>query len=462
MIVLAATAASTLATLLVAFVFELHVAYRLPDLRISLETAAGLVALLASFLVFGRLRQSGRLDDLALACAFAVISFSNLFLGALPAAFGRAADAILVWAALTGITIGTALFTAAAFSSPRRIRHPVRAAVVALVLCSLIIATVATVLATLAGQRPTEAIDSVPLNPDGPHLAGHPAVLACRLVGGLLFAAAALGYARRGERTGDEMMTWLGVGAVFAAFWRFNSFLYPLNSFINPSVYAEWVYAGDAFRLLFYVVVLLGAAREISSYWARLAQTAVLDERRRIARDLHDGLAQEIALIGRNAALLAPDNEVADRIRSAADRAFVESRQAIATLAESGDAPLEITLSRAAEEVADALGIKLELAIARGLRVDAERQQALLRIAREAIANAVRHGEAREVRLEVSPRGDRVCLRVVDDGCGFDLRALAEHDGFGLVSMRERARALGGEVRISARPGRGTEVAVLL
>jgi signal transduction histidine kinase len=249
--------------------------------------------------------------------------------------------------------------------------------------------------------------------------------------------------------------TTAAVGAVLAAFGRFNYFLY-------PSLYAEWVYTGDVFRLLFYIVVLIGAAREIASYWKRLAQTAILDERRRIARDLHDGLAQEITLISRNAAMLEAQSKVAERIRSAADRAIVESRRAIATLAASGDAPLELALPRAAQEVADALGARLELVVARGVRVDHDRQEALLRIAREAIANAVRHGQAQEVHLELRRSGDRISLRVVDDGHGFELPVPGERDGFGLVSMRERAQALGGEVRIETTPGRGTAVEVVL
>jgi signal transduction histidine kinase len=460
-IVLGVTAASTVTTLLVILVPQVHVAFRVPELRIALETAAGLVALLAAFLVFGRFRQNGTLDDLVLACAFAVISFSNLFVGGLPSAFGRGSHEFLAWSAVCGITVGTALFAAAAFARPRRIRRTAPAAALLLVLTTAVIAAIAAVAAALTAEV-TLPVGPAPPNAGHAHLAGHPAVLAARITGSLLLAAAAVGFTKRAERTRDEMMTWLAVGAVFAAFWRVNSFLYPLNSFLNPSVYADWVYTADAFRLLFYVVVLLGAAREIWSYWARLAQTAVLDERRRIARDLHDGLAQEIALIGRNAALLAPDDEVADRIRTAADRAFAESRQAIATLAASGDAPLEIALPRAAQEVADALGAKVELAVVRGVRLDHERQEAMLRIAREAIANAVRHGQADEVRVELSPRGSRVCLRVVDRGSGFDLPGTDERAGFGLVSMRERARAVGGDVRISTRPGRGTEVEVLL
>ncbi len=454
-IVLLVTGLASLSTLLFVFVPELHFAYHLAGLRISLETSVGLIALLAAFLVLGRLRQSRRMDDLALACAFAVISFSNLCFKAVPSAFGHASEAFPVWSALSGTLVGASLFSAAAFARPRRLRNSARSTTLALVLCGVVVAAIAALVVTFEPQLPRPLADPTPPPPEHVKLAGHPAFLACQLAAALLFSAAAVGFTRRAERTGDEMMTWLAAGAVLAAFGRFNYFLY-------PSLYSEWVYTGDVYRLLFYLVVMLGAAREIASYWSRLAQTAVLDERRRIARDLHDGLAQEIALIGRNAALLAQQSEVAQRIRAAADRALAESRQAIATLAASGDAPLELALPRAAQEVADALGAKLELAVARGVRVDSERQEALLRIAREAIANAVRHGEAEEVFVELRPSGDRVCLRIVDHGRGFEVPLPGQRDGFGLTSMRERARELGGEVRIEATPGRGTEVEVLL
>ena len=82
-------------------------------------------------------------------------------------------------------------------------------------------------------------------------------------------------------------------------------------------------YTGDAFRLAFYVVLLVGIAREIVTNWRAVAAVAVLQERRRIARELHDGLAQDIAYIRRNLASLSrgSDDQPVERLRRAADRA---------------------------------------------------------------------------------------------------------------------------------------------
>ena len=81
----------------------------------------------------------------------------------------------------------------------------------------------------------------------------------------------------------------------------------------------------------------------------------------------------------------------------------------------------------------------------------------MLRVAGEAINNAVRHGGARTINLAFENDG---CVRLVvrDDGCGFDPEAALANGGFGLTSMRERAEALGGNVSIRAAPGAGATV----
>jgi signal transduction histidine kinase len=88
----------------------------------------------------------------------------------------------------------------------------------------------------------------------------------------------------------------------------------------------------------------------------------------------------------------------------------------------------------------------------------------LLRICQEAVTNAVKHAGARSIEIELNFEERRVRLRVKDDGCGFDPRALgAEREaGFGLVSMQERAEHLGGEFSIAASPGRGVEITVIV
>jgi signal transduction histidine kinase len=89
-----------------------------------------------------------------------------------------------------------------------------------------------------------------------------------------------------------------------------------------------------------------------------------------------------------------------------------------------------------------------------------ERTDALVGIAREALTNAARHSGSRQVSLSLCRAGGRVLMRVRDSGRGFD--PASPRGGFGVTSMRHRARSVGGDVRISSRPGAGSEVEAAL
>lgn len=272
----------------------------------------------------------------------------------------------------------------------------------------------------------------------------------------LLFTAAAFGFIRRSERTGDELMRWLAAGALLAAFSRLHYALF-------PSLYSGWVYTGDFLRVGFYWLILTGAVAEIRRYWAGLASAAAADERRRIARDLHDGLAQELAYIAVQTRWLnnhQQDPEALRSVSAAADRALDESRRAIAALTRSADEPLDVALAQAAEEVADRVNTTVRLDLQDVPPVDAEAREGLIRIAREAIANAGRHSGAEEVVVKLSANG-AIRLQVSDLGVGFDTTAKAA-GRFGLISMRERAEALNAEFVLTSSPGRGTNVEVAL
>src|ERR671918_800497 len=269
-----------------------------------------------------------------------------------------------------------------------------------------------------------------------------------------VFALVTIGFLRRAAERRDEFLAWLAVASVFAAFSRLNYFLY-------PSLYTEWVYSGDVFRLLFYATVLVAALREIASYWRAAAAAAVLEERRRIARDLHDGLAQELAFVRRNLNRLDPDDPVVAHTRRGADRALIEARRGIAVLTDDVDQPLDVLLAETAREVAEREGPSVALSLAPEVRVTPEQREALLRIVSEAITNAARHGDAKLVRVALEG-GDRIRVRVTDTGSGFEPDAVNTRGHFGLASMRERAQALGGQVRTSSRPREGAEVEVVL
>ena len=421
-------------------------AYSSPQLHIALETATALISFLVAYLVYGRFRERKRLDDLMLASALVLIASTSLVFSAVPHTVpAEGARNFSVWASVGGAVLGALTLALAAFAPATRVSSPRRATVIAALCCvGGLIATASVVGLFANGVDPDIPLALAPDAAHRPILLGHHFLLGTQIVGVLLFIAAALGFIQRGERDNDELMRWFAAGAALSAFARFNYFLF-------PSLYSDWVFTGDFLRLGFCLLLLAGAAREIGSYWRRLASMAILEERRRIARELHDGVAQELAYIVA---------ESSGSLAAAAERALDESRRAIAALTRPVDEPLEVALVQAAEEVAGRVGVQLRIEVGRGAQVSPDEREALIRIVREAITNAGRHGGAENVSVELS-NGNGTLLRIADDGSGFNTRH-TRVGGFGLVSMRERTEALGGRFKLSSDAGEGTRIEVRL
>jgi signal transduction histidine kinase len=454
-IALVTAAVSGAVTLAVALSPRLHFVFWQPMAHVALETAAALTALLAGFLVFARLWRDCRLNELLLTCALALLALLNLFFLTVPALAGLAPPGLVIWGALTGSSLAAAFFALAAFVPRRRLRRPglmlagAAAGVAAAVL-------VAALIKELVERLPSEAVApaSSP-SPVPPDLQARPGVLMLLVLIALLYGTAAAGFFRRSRRAGEEFLGWLAIAAVLAAASHVNYLLY-------PSLYSSWVHVGDVFRLCFYAVLLAGSMREIWSYWRALPAAAVAEERRRIARDLHDGLAQELVYLGRNLDSLDGEasGDTLTRLRRAVERAQFESRRAVGTLAAPAGQAIETDLADAVGEIAERFQVGLDLDLVPGVRLPTARAEALVRIACEAVTNAARHSGSSRVRLNVERDGRRVRLRVSDQGCGFDTALPGR--GYGLISMGERARSVGGELRISSAPGRGSEVELAL
>jgi signal transduction histidine kinase len=254
-------------------------------------------------------------------------------------------------------------------------------------------------------------------------------------------------------------MGWLAVASVLLVFAG-------IDYADSPSLKSGWLYNTDVLRMGFYFALLAAAAGEVTRYWEASRETAVLDERRRIARDLHDGLAQELAFIVRRSKRTVErgiqESDIT-QIANAAERALDESRRVIATLTRPLDEPLDVVLSEAVKGVADRVGTTVALALEPGVHVEPDVREALVRIAREAVTNAARHGDASLVRVELE-NGNGLTLRIVDDGRGFDHSATRRRrtGGFGFTSMADRVRAIGGVLHVNSVRGTGTTVEVML
>jgi signal transduction histidine kinase len=254
--------------------------------------------------------------------------------------------------------------------------------------------------------------------------------------GALLAASAAVGLARRAERDGDQMERSIAAGVAVLAIARFNYFL------VSP-LQVNRLYAGDILKLGAYALILYGCMAEFRALQRKLTGQAAMDERRRMARDMHDGLAQELAFIASHSQRLGntgDDVATVAHLRAAAERALHDSRTTIAVLTSPEEAPLDLEPD---------------------VIVEAEWRNALLRILHEASTNAIRHGSAQRILVRMRSGANGPYLRIADDGTGFDVQAAVSADGgLGLTSMRERAEMLGARLSVRSSPGAGAVVEV--
>jgi signal transduction histidine kinase len=446
-VLVAATAGAALAP-------RLHPGHRWHAADLTVETALSVIGLLAYFLVFGWLRRRTRLNDLMLACAIAVLALSSLFLVTVPAVAGWAPDELTVWGAPVAGSFGALLFVLAAWLPNRQLRPsgPLLVAGASGVIAALLLTMV--LIPALTRTLPPQVVASLTPSSTRPDMLLDLAQFGLQLATAVLYGAAAVGFVRRFRQGHDEFPGWVAVAAVLAAASQVNYLL----SAMNP----QFLYGGGALRCAFYVVLLLGSMRETWSYWNAQSRAAVLEERQRIACELHDGVAQELAYLARNLESLdgEADEDGLDRLRRGVERARLEARRVISASAAPSSQPFEVALAEATTEVAERYHVELDLDLTSDIRLPAPRREAFVRIACEAVTNAARHSGADRVNLGLERDGSSVRLWVSDQGHGFDIADTG--GGFGLTSMRERAHSVGAELVVSSVPGHGSQVEVAL
>jgi signal transduction histidine kinase len=426
--------------------------------HVALETSAAMALIFVAAVLFGRFRLNSSLRTLLKFAALLILGLENLVSAALTIALDSVeATNFVAWAFAFAGLLGAALLAVAALLPDRPIRRRGPALFLAIGASIAVLTPIVTLSAVFADrlpghlQEPPETAAALLL------LTEHSALIVAEALTAVCYGIAAIAFARQAEEKEDEFLKWLAVALVIAS----AAFL---NYTLFPSQFTELLYSGDVFFLAATVALVYAAAREIANEEKAQIRSAVLEERRRVARDLHDGVAQELAFIASQTRwfMRQPTNgQPLELIMDSVERALDESRGVITALSRPADEPLDVALGQAAQDVANRVGARLRLDLDGGVDVSPEWRDALTRIAREAIGNAVRNGRARTISMRLRDN-DGVRLRVSDDGDGFDVSAPRSNLSYGLTSMRERTESLGGQFVISSVRGTGTTIEVIL
>jgi two-component system NarL family sensor kinase len=223
-------------------------------------------------------------------------------------------------------------------------------------------------------------------------------------------------------------------------------------------------------RLLYTVGDLLSIAIERARLFARRAELGAVEERNRLAREIHDTLAQGLAGIAlqlETADALLENNSDPQRARLAVNQALSLAREnleeARRSVLDLRAAPLEgHTLGEALEALSEMTSSQNKIQVAYQVTgsnqpLPARVEVGLYRMAQEALSNVVRHANADQAVLRLTITPTQAELVIEDDGRGFDPLQLAEGH-FGLIGLNERARLLGGRLNLNSSPGQGTRL----
>jgi signal transduction histidine kinase len=420
---------------------SLQSVYELHDARIAFDTAVAVVAGIVCVLAAVRFLVEGRTLDLLLAAGFLSISFGTVAFGLVPTLGGSPTESS-AWTLLGARLLGAGLIAVAPYSDSRlggRRRSLVLVA-------TGIVAVLAVAAFGLGGQGANGALEAGLV--DGSYVRLAAAILAT------LWLVAVVGFGLRYRRHGRDLDSWMCLSATLALFAD-------LHLVLEPLVSSDHVLQGDFLRLVAYGTLLVGVWRAIAE--AEFGR-AVADERARVAREIHDGLAQYLFAISTQVSMLdsgASVDEVLPRLRSAALSAQQEARFAVLALSSAGgSARFDAALRRYVEVLTADGELDVELDVDPTVRLAPDEQIEVFRIVQEGLGNARRHADASHVEVSITQRTGRRIVSVSDDGVGFDLESASA--GQGVANMRTRAEAIEGRLQVRTAPGRGTAVEVVL
>lgn len=419
--------------------------FNLPELRLVLETTMALAGLLVAVLAAARFSAEGRRVDLLLASGFLVASLSGAGFGIAPVLGGAPSRPAEEWASLLGGMLGAALIAIAPFVRGRTRRRDW--AIANAVAAAGLVLFVAWSLLRDAG----DGLPNLNLRVDQTQPFYLTGVLALQA---MIMLVAVVGWGERFRKRQDDLSRWLALGFTLMLFAA-------LQLVFQPIVGGNWVSQGDFLRMLAYVVILVGAWRAI-----RFAEfgRAVAEERSRVAREIHDGLAQYLFAVSTHASMLESGAETAEtlpRLKEAALLAQQEARFAILALSSaSGTAPFDAALRRYVEFLTADGALDVELEVDAGIHLAPDEQIEIFRIVQEGLANVRKHAQATRAEVVIGWRDGERFVAIRDDGAGFDGEEAPA--GQGLKNMRARAASIEGGFSLRSIPGRGTALEVVL
>jgi len=200
---------------------------------------------------------------------------------------------------------------------------------------------------------------------------------------------------------------------------------------------------------------------------SRRLMTAQEAERRRIARELHDGIGQALALLGIQVQRAGQPPTVGKKSPSIAELCakVKEIGTQVSRLSHQLHSSeleflgLAVAVKGLCRETSEQYKVKIDCSCTNiPEELDDDIALCILRVVQEALHNVAKHSHAAVVRLEMAARKGEIALTIEDDGIGFDVDQIRSTRGLGLVSMRERVHLIGGHFKITSTPGHGTKI----
>ncbi|MHB1242047.1 MAG: sensor histidine kinase [Gaiellaceae bacterium] len=420
--------------------------YELPEGRLVLDTAVVLAATIVAILAGVRFSVEGRVLDLLLAAGFCIAGVGTLAFSIAPVLGGEAQGPSEAWAAIGARVLAATLIALAPVVPAPRIVARKRAMLAGIAM--LLIALLAIWLSLRGFGAQLSLLGASENGGRAFELTVATSFLA------LLALFAVLGFAIRYRVRGEDLDSWLALGATLTLFAE-------LHYVFTPNVSSSFVSQGDFLRLLSYGLLLVGVWRAIS--FAEFGR-AVAEERARVAREIHDGLAQYLFAVSTHASMLesgASLEQTLPKLKEAAAAAQQEARFAVLALSSaSGTAPFDAALRRYIEFLTADGALEVDIEIDTAILLAPDEQIEVFRIVQEGLANVRKHAGAQRAEVWIGQRLGRRIVSVRDDGVGFDGEEAAA--GQGLKNMRLRAKTIEGGFALSSRPGRGTALEVVL